>query len=232
MLVDNKFIIVQIPRCATTSFSKTCLQNKIETRGIRNHGYQNIINQEKGGIQYHDNVFSLRKHFGYKYPVIAVKRDPVESFVSFWKHTLKMIRPWGFENESEIMSQMSCDDVFFFNRDTYDLMDETDLLELGKNFCKIIGGRCEEIPLIYLSQIFFPKEWYHRKDPDIIWFDFNKLSDLEIWVSNRLEKEFKLLKENSSKDVVCNLKIDENLIKKYDEIYSRYQNHKNKKTIL
>ena len=59
-----------------------------------------------------------------------------------------------------------------------------------------------------------------------------KLNELEDWVSNKLKKPFKLEKLNSSKHIECNLKLTNNFIKKYNEIYDAYDFKKEIKTLL
>ena len=61
-----------------------------------------------------------------------------------------------------------------------------------------------------------PISEYHNHDPNIIWFDFDKLYELEEWVSNKLGNPFKLERLNSSKHIECNLKRTDNFIKKYN----------------
>ena len=80
--------------------------------------------------------------------------------------------------------------------------------------------------------IFKPKEWYHQNNPNIIWFDFNKLNELEEWVSNQLKKDFKnyfnILEKNGY--IICDdfmwffyKDLDQNPMKAILECYNKYR---------
>jgi hypothetical protein len=58
------------------------------------------------------------------------------------------------------------------------------------------------------------------------------LDKLENWVSNKLELDFKLEKINSSQHFDCNLKLNESFIKKYNEVFDRFDLQKNKITLI
>jgi hypothetical protein len=72
----------------------------------------------------------------------------------------------------------------------------------------------------------------HNHDPRIIWFNINELNKLEEWVTNITGKEFIMEKINSSQHFDCNIVIDKNFKKKFDEIYDMYENPKIIKTLL
>ena len=63
--------------------------------------------------------------------------------------------------------------------------------------------------IIYI--LITPISEYHNHDPNIIWFDFDKLYELEEWVSNKLGKSFKLEKSNSSNHFKCQLLLNGHL---------------------
>lgn len=235
MLVEDKFIIIQIPRCATSSFIKSCVFSGIKTKDIRSHGYKNLsysAKDETGGRHFHETICDLQEYFGYHYPVISVRRDELESFISFWKHTIRMFSEFGYTDVSERMSRMTSDEIFFFDTDDYNLMNWKDLELLGIEFRNRIGGRSKDIPVTYFNQLFLPKEWFHRNNPDIIWFDFKKLEDLEKWVSSKLDMDFKLYYENSSEDTRCSLEKNSDLEEKYKIVYSKYREFKRVKSLI
>jgi len=77
-----------------------------------------------------------------------------------------------------------------------------------------------------------PASYWHGNDPDIIWFDFDELDKMEDWVSQKIGKEFKIVKANSSQNIDCLLKIDGEFVKKYDDIYEEYDFFKSIKSII
>ena len=129
---------------------------------------------------------------------------------------------------------------------------DNSLFHLGKNIVKLLD---EKIDISVTSKFNKSNEEYFKtnskgyavnmidilltpisnwtnNDPNIIWFDFDKLYELEEWVSNKLGKGFKLEKLNSSNHIECNLKLTDNFIKKYNKIYNNYDFRKEKKTLI
>jgi len=232
MLVDNKFIIIMIPRCATTSFLDTCQTLNIKTNDIREYGYTNLY-KNGVGTHYHETLYSLQKKFGYNYPVVAVKRDKGNSFISLWKQTIGMLS--GAENGkvSEVLKKLTTDDILFFNETDYNLLDLDDLIKLSIEFCERIGleKKPEYVGKIILQ--FKPQEWYHNNNPNIIWFDFKELNKLEEWVTNTLGVNFKLAHVNSSVEWESNLIDDEYFREKFDKLYgNKLEQFKKIKTLI
>jgi len=234
MLVDNKFISLMIPRCATTSFIHTCQINNIQTEDVRVHGYKNLYTAEIGGRHFHETIQILQEKFGYDYPVIAVNRDKISSFVSLWKQTLKMF--YECKNEIDIydkLVKLSYNDILFFNENDYNLNLAEDIIECAMEFCRRNDIEIKPENLGKFILLYRPKEWYHRNNSNIIWFDFNKLNELEEWVSNQLNREFKLVNINSSINVECNLINDDGFKKKFNSLYGeKYEQFKNKKSLI
>jgi hypothetical protein len=233
MLVDNKFIIIMIPRCATTSFLDSCQILNIKTNEIREHGYTNLYKHDVGGIHYHYPLYDLQEKFGYNYPVIAVKRDKGSAFISLWKQTIGMLSEVDDGKVHELLKNLSTDDILFFNENDYNLLDIKDLTRLSADFCDRLGL---EKKMGYVGKFllqFIPQEWYHNNDPNIIWFDFNQMDKLEEWVSDKLNIDFKLTNINSSTHWDSNLQDDEYFRKKFNKLYgSRFEEFKKIKTLI
>jgi hypothetical protein len=222
-----------IPRCATTSFIHTCQINKIQLDDVRVHGYTNLYQAEIGGRHFHESIHTLQEKFGYNYPVIGVKRDKISLFISLWKQILKMF--YG-DNEIDLYNKLiklSYKDILFFNENDYNLILADDIIDCAMEFCK---RNDIEIKSQYLGKfilIYRPQEWYHMNNPNIIWFDFNKLNELEDWVSIQLNKEFKLVNINSSIHLECNLINDDAFKNKFNSLYdSKYEQFKSKKSLI
>ena len=233
MLVDNKFIIIMIPRCATTSFLHTCQINNIVTDDIKRYGFTNLYDYEKGGgMHYHESLHVLQEKFGYDYPIISVRRNKYDSFISLWKQLIDM-----FEHMEEFelvnkLKKASVDDILFFTKDTYNLLTDESLIDASRKLLEKIGIKPLPKYVGILVLLYRPVSYYHMHNKNIIWFDFDKLNKLEEWVSNKINKPFKLVNINSSKNVECNLINDEYFKKRFDEVYSKYEIIKEIKTLL
>jgi hypothetical protein len=243
MLVDDKFIIILIPRCATTSFVVSCQKYNIPTKsGMSNIGGYDKIRSlvTKQTTHYHKDLLFLTSKFGNDYPIIAVKRNKYDSFISLWKMILNVLSEHYNENELvEKLSKFKTEDILFFDRNEYTLMDGlnnqkygNDIVKLSKIFFTKHNIPYNEILSDYLQLLYTPQIWYHNFDKRVIWFDFDKLNELEDWVSNKLNMDFKLENINSSKEIRCELKNDKYFKERFDYIYSKYETFKENKTLI
>ena len=233
MLVDNKFIIIMIPRCATTSFLDTCQILNIKTNDVREYGLTNLYKHGMGGTHYHYPLHELQEKFGYTYPTISVRRDKGSSFVSLWKQTIGMLSEAEEGKVYEILKKLTTDDILFFNETDYNLLDLDDLIRLSTDFCKRIGLELKQNYVGRFLLLFKPQEWYHHNNPNVIWFDFKELNKLEEWVSNKLNIDFKLVHINSSTEWESDLKDDEYFREKFNKLYgSRLEEYKKIKTLI
>jgi hypothetical protein len=234
MLVDNKFISLMIPRCATTSFLHTCQVNEIKTDDIKTYGFTNLYDHKKGwGTHYHESLYSLQEKFGYNYPIIGVKRNKIDSFISLWKQTIKTFQQLNEITLYNKLIKLDYNDILFFKESDYNLLNLSDISDLTIEFCTRMDIPLEKKYLPKFNLLFKPQEFYHQNNPNIIWFDFNKLDELEEWVSSKLERDFKLIHLNSSTHIECNLKNDDNFKNKFNSLYGlKYELFKNKKSLI
>jgi hypothetical protein len=244
MLVDNKFLFISLPRCASTSFFITCIRNNINTKHCGDY-FDNYINSNLvkfQSIENNDNLADILGHphepikmleskFGNEYEIISVRRNKYERFISLWKHLLDEIYRMGEISIYEKFIKLNIDDILFFTK--YDLVNKNDINKQVKKFLKNnkIKTNSKKI-LNIISIVFTPYSVYHNNDSRIIWFDFNQLHKLEEWVSIKINKNFVLEKSNSSKNFNCNIELNDYFIKKYDSIYETYDEYKNIKTLI
>lgn len=233
MLVDNKFIIIMIPRCATTSFLDTCQILNIKTNEVREYGFTNLYKTGIGGTHYHYPLRELQEKFGHTYPTIAVKRDKGDAFVSLWRQTIGTLSNEEDGKVYEVLKKLTTDDILFFNETDYNLLDKQDLGRLSSDFCKRIGLELKENYIGRFILLFKPQEWYHDNNPNVIWFYFKELNKLEEWVTNKLGIDFKLVHLNSSTEWQSDLKDDEYFREKFNKLYgSRFEEFKKTKTLI
>jgi hypothetical protein len=244
MLVNNKFFYISLPRCASTAFQISCVKQNINIQHSRDFIDTIIGSMDKSlDIQtlkdniphYHESCSELITKFGNNYEIISVKRDRHVRFISCWEHIIHELEIRKEYDIANILKELNEDDVLdYTSKDILDLgsMDTTVAsfikkypIELKTDFAKVY------LPIMLGIQFNAISEW-HEHNPNIIWFDFDKLYELEEWVSNKLEKPFKLERLNSSKHIECNLKLTDNFIKKYNKIYDSYDFRKEKKTLI
>ncbi len=240
MLVENKFIYISLPRCASTSFAISCAKNRLNVKTLINEHqleYDAIdITMDNEMIadsfyHMHEPLDYLESKFGNNYEVVSVKRNRHQRFLSLWYHIIdEEFRTGLIENYNKLI-KMDENDIFFditpsdVLRDTHQ---EYVTHFITKHKLIEYGGRLANM----LSVLFLPCSTWHQHNKKIIWFDIDKLYELEEWVSNKLNINFKLEKINSSKHFTGNLKMTDNFINKYNSIYDRFDLTKTIKTFL
>ncbi len=177
--------------------------------------------------------------FGYSYPVVAIERNKYERLYSLWKEVISSYQQF-FEitkNPAVIdiidsFKKMKISDVFFFDKNDYNLINKESVSDLIEEFSKRNGLKNDFNLNNFLNIFYTHSQFLHLNDPRIVWFDFNRLGKFEEWVSNILNQEFKLERVNTSKHIECELKFDDEFINHYDRIYSKYENSKKILTLL
>jgi hypothetical protein len=241
MLVDKKFIYIALPRCASSSFHWSCLKQgleveneeaewntlnaKIDISKVENDKLMDVI------MHGHEDVYKLRKKFGNKYDVISVRRNRHERFISLFKHTIHEFYRIGEIEIYKKLVNLTLDEVLFFG--TFDITSKAKRFEMISNFLKRLDLPADHFYGLNIFDILYtPSSYWHMHDSDIIWFDFEKLYEMEEWVSNKIDKPFKLERTNGSQHFECKLELNEDFIKLYDSIYDYYDLPKNIKSIL
>ena len=243
MLVENKFIYISIPRCASTAFMASCVKQNLNINHLYNHF--NIENQIKSWnidinkVDYnnfekffdhsHEPLTGLRTKFGHSYDVISVRRNKYERFVSMWTYILKILYLVKDTDTFNKCFSLSLDEILFYK--THDLQTAESIDEQIEIFSKKHILRLEGKKKVFKTLI-TPSSRYHEHDPNIIWFDFNELYKLEEWVSNKLDIDFKLLNANTSQNFQSNLILNDKFKEKYDSIYLPYDEIKSVKTLV
>ena len=115
-----------------------------------------------------------------------------------------------------------------------DLISPDSQMLVIKDFAKRNGIEKHLTPFIknWLLILFRPISFWHNNNPKIKWFEFGNFGELEEWVSNKTGKAFKMEKSNGSQHFECELKLNNEFIKKYNNIYDYYDIQKNNKTLI
>jgi hypothetical protein len=242
MLIENKFLFISLPRCASTSFYISCLRSGLDVK----HGEQNVINKHNINVDLkldnealadtmlhiHESILNLKKYFGDQYEIIAIRRNRHERFISVWKHLIDMVHTEHGEKYSRILQKLNVNDILFY-KDS-DIFTTESLYNTVQEFIKRIG--IDDKYDRYLGNMFEitfrPASYWHNNDPNITWFEFGKFDELEKWVSNKIGKPFKMEKSNGSQHFECNLKLNDEFITRYNSIYDRYDIVKSNKTLI
>jgi hypothetical protein len=237
MLVDNKFIFLSIPRTASSSFHISCVRNNLEIKFAKesnNNQYYDLSLSNEDLIESvthpHEPIHELDMTFGGNYDIISIKRDRHQRFLSLWKFVIQRSKLYG-GGVYKIVKSLTIDDILTFNPSKLNKTEIRDDINLFLIKHDLIN-KVDEYFRNLLFILWQPTVMWHNNNTRIIWFDFNNLNEMEEWVSNKLNKSFKLLNVNSSKGLDSNLTIYDNFIENYNKIYNTFDLHKNEKTII
>ena len=243
MLIDNTFIFISLPRCASTSFFVTCLKSNIPVEHFDSNsdnqlngidGWQTMDNELLADrlTHNHEPLLDLTKKFGKNFPIISIKRNKYERFLSLWKHIIDELFRIGQTELATTFTKLTIDDIFYniTSNDVINLEKKEIIIDDFVNRFKIPKEKWYIRNMINI--LITPISEFTNNDPNIIWFDINNLSELEMWVSSKLDIQFKLEKINSSQKYNSTIIIDDIFKEKYDKIYSITENRKSNKTLL
>jgi hypothetical protein len=241
MLVENKFIYLNLPRCASTSFHIACLKYELDIKyyddiihtlnppKLNKNDNNEIIADNLSHT--HEKLINLQKKFGYDLPVIAVKRNSYERYISLWKHIIDELYRIGEFETFNIFKSLNVDELLSYTE--IDISSNEKKYEFIKKFFKRYNiPRTDAYVTAMIYMIMSPTSHWHNHNKSIIWFDIQNIKELENWVSEKLSFDFKLEKTNSSQHFECNIINDEYFKKKYDSIYKNYDNPKNIKSLI
>lgn len=243
MLVDKKFIFISLPRCASTSFMITCLKNEIPIEHL-NPEYDNQLNkinnwskmnnEELADSLYHahEPLNMLQGKYGRSNQIISIRRNKYDRFLSLWKHIIDELHRSKKLDIANIFSKLTTNDIFdkIAPNDIYNVESRYKLIDDFLTKFKI--SKEEEYTKNMLNILFTPIVELTNNDSNIIWFDINNLSELENWVSKKLNKDFKMEKINSSKHFDSVIEINNEFKEKYDNLYKEFDQRKINKTLI
>ncbi len=235
MLIENKFIFLNIPRCASTSFHISCINSGLD---IQYYTEEEIFKKvkrfgENDHIHVHESIDQLIVKFGVNYPIISIKRPKHERFFSMWKHVIGEAIRYGDKKTADVFTKLELKDILYYSSE--DVVSSKNRHNLITGFLLKNGldlNEVDERVLTMLNVLVIPSSHYHKNNPNIIWFDFHNLNDLEKWVSFNIGKDFKLENVNSSKTIECSFTINDAFIGEYDRIYSVFDKQKETKTTI
>jgi hypothetical protein len=186
----------------------------------------------------HEKIVDLKKKFGNELPVVGIKRDRHQRFLSLWKHLVDLTHTLTnlYDPQvSKILSTLDVESVLFFR--TEDLIPEhkfklvDEFIELS-NISPYIGPHNYQHLSAIIHITINPLSYFHNNDPNIIWFDYKNLNEFESWVSTKIERPFKLEKSNSSKVFQTKLEISPNFEEKYNNIYDYFDLPKTQQSLI
>lgn len=230
MYVENKFLFLSIPRCATVSFETSLVE-----QGFKIKYYPNILTEKRVNMGLlpinhgHQAISVLEKNLLINESVkdetteidrISIYREPLERFISGWKYVLKNIK---IVDEKSYTILKTIDNKEFIDRFSSIITSPLDITK-PPTFDKLLGPILSYDLLtdkkftnsrnVFESTLTPPSRW-HENNVKIRFFDIKNLSELENYVREKTNKDFVLKKINDTFDIETSLIIDEDLKKFY-----------------
>lgn len=245
MLVENKFVYISLPRCASTSFMIACGKNGLKLNHFNswaddiynNMDWKQDVEKIADSLAHLHQPIRIWKPKWEKYEIISVNRNRHQRFISLLEHVVDELYRIGEQKIAENLQNITIDKLFFYKGEN--LFDFSVVVKLAKKLAEtldIYNSVKNKNTYDYILNMFIilinPTISYHNFDSNIIWFDFNELHKLEEWVSNKLSIDFKLEKINSSKKYNVSLKLNSNFIEMYNSTYDLFDIPKTRKTLF
>ena len=243
MIVDKKFIFISLPRCASTSFMITCLKNKIpiehlnsnfDNQLIKINEWEKMNNEELSDslLHAHEPLYKLQEKFGVTNQIISIRRNNYDRFLSLWKHIIDELYRIKKLDIADIFSKLTTNHIFE-NIKSNDIYNSENRYKVIDNFLtKLEISKKESYIKNMLDILFTPIVELTNGNPNIIWFDIDNLVELENWVSNKLNTDFRMEKINSSKHFNSAIQINGEFKEKYDNLYKEFDQRKINKTLI
>lgn len=238
MLVENKFLFLSLPRCVSTAFYVSCLKQGISVRRVNEEidksNTKLDLNKDSDIRQLshaHETVSELRTKFGDEYQIVSIKRNKYERFYSFYKKFCKELIDNRYDIEMmdyfEYFTNLNSE-TFFNLKDIRLTADYGEVTNKFKEIHNLDFSKFDiKIQYSFNSLIYFmlkPISHWTEYESNIMWFSYDNLIEFENWVSNTINKDFKLDRVNSSEHKKLNPKmvIDNKFIDLYDKTYRNY----------
>jgi hypothetical protein len=222
----------------------SCIKNNIKTNTLSleiDEQLSNIENWEEMDTEEfvdrlrhaHEPINDLTDKFGNHYPIISIKRNKYDRFISLWKHIIDETYRIGEPEIGDIFSKLTVDDLIGNVTSNYLVGNEIQVTI--SQFFDNLNLPIAKDPGYIRNMIFIlyqPISQLTNNDPNIIWFDIDKLNELEEWVSKKLDRSFKLEKVNSSQHYNCALELNDDFKEKYDKLYNVFDTPKINKSLI
>ena len=233
MLIENKFVFLAIPKCATMSFEDACLKNNFiidySPYELYNRG---MLNGVKPTTHSHVPMYKLREIHGHNYPFVTIVREEVSRFVSAWKHILKIIKHTDIEFYNILKNVGNDEFCYHFGNHFKNLILTKEGVTLFLNQFSNKKHHEKHVIDIFVS-VFTPVVDWTNNDTTLIKFSFeNEIPQFEKWVSEMCNIDFKLSHINDTKGIETNLIKDDFLIDFYQTTQNPTSSHKRELSLI
>lgn len=234
MLIEENFIFLSIPRCASRAFEVSCINSGIEirylnNRQIRKNGYTNNIPNTHS----HQSNSDLRARFlSDDYEMISIYREPIERLISAWKYVLGSFMLVDNDVYMRLSEMNNKEFITSFNKSIKSVSEIDYEDNKYRSFYRFFGEIIKGVnlddekftnPKKIFQYVMQPVSVWTENDVKIRMFDIKHLGALEDYVKEKTGKDFKMERLNDTKGIITNLVNDDTLREFYFEKFEKKQ---------
>ncbi len=209
MLIGNKFLFLKIPRTATVAFERSCFLANIpvEYPSLDILAQKRVKTGQESLRHYHEPLSKLREVFGETYPVIAIKRDDLDRFISAWKYTILELS-YTDKNSANILKAVTTTEFIETWKNIIGYSANLKDIKIVERFFEVLIGKSlgtyRNFCMMFATIMTGPSRW-HQNNQDIIYFDFKNLPLLEQYIQKEIEPSFEFIITNDTRGIKVNL---------------------------
>ena len=217
MVINDKVVFIPIPKNASWSMEHTCVEYGFDLK-YPSKIWENYLKSEDASTQkhLHSTLSDLIERFGTNFEFICIIRDSTDRFISAWKYFIEAMVLSINDTLGEKIKNVGNDFVMDFIkqnhlefRKAYNSLESRQSLliklvdELGISKEYHIDKGFVERYSVHIFSFVSQYQWITNDKVDVKKFNFNKLTDLEEYLSKKLDVEFKLIHKNKSELDYC-----------------------------
>jgi|LakMenE01Jun11ns_1017448.scaffolds.fasta_scaffold9927841_3 hypothetical protein len=217
MVIDDKVVFIPIPKNASWSMEHTCVEYEFDlkypSKIWENQLKSDYKNTEK---HLHSTINDLLERFGTNFEYIAIIRDSTDRFISAWKYFVEAMVNSINSTLGEKIKNVGNEFIINFIKENHlEFCNAYNSLESRKSLLiKLVDklGISKEYPIdggfierytVHIFSFVSQYQWITNDKVIVKQFDFNNLKELEDYMSNKFNVDFKLIYKNKTNLDYC-----------------------------
>lgn len=217
MVINDKVAFVPIPKNASWSVEDTCIEYKLDLK-YPSTLWENSIrfNSKNPEKHIHSTIDLLIDAYGTNLEYVCIIRDSTERFISAWKYFVSaMVKEMNEELGNSIKSRDNQFVMNFIKNNYTEFLNAYNSFETRK---KILDKLVTELGIsekytinemflkryaIHIFSLISQYQWILNDKVTVKQFNLNKLDEFEIFMSEKLGFDFKLIHTNHNQLDYC-----------------------------
>jgi hypothetical protein len=217
MVINDKVVFIPIPKNASWSMEHTCIEYGFDLK-YPSKIWENYLKLEDKNTEkhLHSTLNDLLERFGTNFEYISIIRDSTDRFISAWKYFIEAMVTSINDTLGEKIKNLGNEFVMNFIKENHlEFCNAYNSLESRQSLLiKLVDklGISKEYPIdkgfverycVHIFSFVSQHQWITNNKVKVKQFDFNNLKELEDYMSNKLNVDFKLIHKNKTKLDYC-----------------------------